>query len=268
MMKPKLDKPRGVLGRQPVPGDSSHGRYHASPDLAFFVEHYWTVRWELAGAPAQRVETLPHPSVHLVFERGATELGGVQKGKFSRLLEGNGFVFAVKFRPASFHGFYRKDLATLTNRRIHPAKLFGEGFHLLEKKVLSAASTEERIALTEAYLRARLPREDPRAKRLNDLAARIAQDTSLTRAEQLPALCGIPLRQLQRLFRRYVGVSPKWVIMRYRIHEALAQVHENRVGNWAGLALDLGYADQAHFIRDFKSLVGVTPRTYRARIAR
>lgn len=267
-MRRKLGQPRGVLGQQPIPGDTSHGRYHPSPDLAFLVEHYWTVSWKLAGAPAHRVETLPHPSVHLVFERGATELGGVHTGKFSRLLQGNGFVFGVKFLPASFHGLYQKDLATLTNRRISPAKFFGEDFHRLEEQVLSAASTEPRIALTETFLRARLPRPDPRAQQLNDLATRIAQDTSITRAEQLPALCGIPLRQLQRLFRRYVGVSPKWVIMRYRIHEALAQVHENRVGNWAALALDLGYADQAHFIRDFKALVGVTPRVYRAKFGR
>ena len=268
MTKLKLDPPRGILGEQPVPGDSSLGRYRPSPELAFFVEHYWTVTWQLAGAPAKRVETLPHPSVQLVFERGATELGGVHTAKFSRLLEGDGFVFAVKFRPASFHGFYRKDLATLTDRRMSPANIFGEDFHPLEAQVLAAASTAQRIALTENYLRSRLPAEDPRAQQLNDLATRIAQDPSITRAEHLPPLCGIPLRQLQRLFRRYIGVSPKWVIMRYRIHEALAQVHENRAGNWAALALDLGYADQAHFIRDFKSLVGATPRTYRARIGR
>ena len=62
-----------------------------------------------------------------------------------------------------------------------------------------------------------------------------------------------------------VNVSPKWVIARYRIHEALDRVHENNVKGWASLALDLGYADQAHFIRDFKGLVGATPLLYQTR---
>ena len=68
---------------------------------------------------------------------------------------------------------------------------------------------------------------------------------------------GLTARTLQRLFQRYVGVSPKWVIARYRIHEALERVHENNVKGWASLALDLGYADQAHLTRECRRLSGL-----------
>lgn len=72
------------------------------------------------------------------------------------------------------------------------------------------------------------------------------------------------VRSLQRLFSAYVGVSPKWVILRYRIHEALAHAttHTDPGTDWATLANDLGYADQAHLIRDFTRTVGVPPAAY------
>jgi AraC-like DNA-binding protein len=69
-------------------------------------------------------------------------------------------------------------------------------------------------------------------------------------------------RQMQRLFSLYVGVSPKWVIMRYRLHEAVERMTNGETVDLPGLALDLGYFDQAHFIKDFKAMVGRAPGEY------
>jgi AraC-like DNA-binding protein len=76
---------------------------------------------------------------------------------------------------------------------------------------------------------------------------------------------GLGPRSLQRLFREHVGVSPKWVIKRFRLHEALEQVSAGADVDWTQLALDLGYFDQAHFIRDFKAIVGEPPTGYASR---
>lgn len=261
---PKTEPARGVLQGALPPGEVGPERYHPAPDLAPFIEHFWAVRWNLEGLPPKRVETLPHPAVHLTFEPGATLLGGAGKGKFSRLLAGNSFVFGVKFLPASFHAFYRRDISRLTGRTLPPARVFGPTFPALEQAVLAAGSTVDRVGLTEAYLRRILPAAEPEAAAVNQLVATVVHDRSITKVEQLAARSGTPVRQLQRLFRRYVGVSPKWVIARYRIHEALERVHAGSTVGWATLALDLGYSDQAHFIRDFKTLVGKTPRAYQA----
>jgi AraC-like DNA-binding protein len=71
---------------------------------------------------------------------------------------------------------------------------------------------------------------------------------------------GVEVRSLQRVFRRYVGVSPKWVIRRYRLHEAAERLKDPRPAALAELATSLGYADQAHFAREFKQVIGQTPR--------
>ena len=69
---------------------------------------------------------------------------------------------------------------------------------------------------------------------------------------------------MQRLFVRYVGVSPKSVIQRYRLHEAAQMIDQGAVSDWLDLSIALGYYDHSHFIRDFRAIVGVSPQEYRA----
>jgi AraC-like DNA-binding protein len=89
-------------------------------------------------------------------------------------------------------------------------------------------------------------------------------DRSLLRVEHVAKAFGVGERSLQRLFRKYVGVSPKWVIRRYRLHEAAEQLKRPTPPALAELATALGYADQAHFAREFKQVVGRTPRDFHA----
>jgi hypothetical protein len=55
-----------------------------------------------ATQPPVTRETLPHPSIHFVIEAGRSGLAGVSSGRFTRVLEGRGRVFGIKFRPGCF----------------------------------------------------------------------------------------------------------------------------------------------------------------------
>jgi AraC-like DNA-binding protein len=125
-----------------------------------------------------------------------------------------------------------------------------------------ARDTDAKIARTEAFLLELLPPVDPPLARLRDLVERVGADRSLVRVEDLCGLAGLDARALQRAFRTYVGVSPKWVMQRYRLHEAAEQLRGHAPPSLAALAASLGYADQAHFARDFKRTVGHTPRAF------
>jgi AraC-like DNA-binding protein len=59
-----------------------------------------------------------------------------------------------------------------------------------------------------------------------------------------------------------VGPSPKRVIRQYRLQAAADAAAKGRVANWSRVASDLGYADQAHFNRDFRAILGTTPSEY------
>ncbi len=262
----KHDKPRGILNVRAADATKGLARYWPSADLAPFVEHYWIVRWDVSEPTI--AETIPHPSVHMVLESsGRAEVVGVMRTRFSRVLEGRGRVVGTKFRPGAFRPVVKGPVSALTDRRPSVRAVFGARARGLAERVLGEADDRDGIATIESFLRGCEPSADPDMVLAGRVAARITDDRSIARVDQLVREFGASLRRLQRLFKEYVGVSPKWVIQRYRLIEAAERVAAGTIVDWADLALDLGYADQAHFIRDFKRLVGPSPAEYGRRLA-
>ena len=257
--RPPSAEPRGVLHRLAV-GKFAHGRVEAPADLADRIEHFWSVRWNLDGLPPHLQETLPHPNVHLVVEPGTIDAWGVHTGRWSRSLQGCSSAFGIKFRPGAFRPLLGRAVSTIADASIPAAALFGEDAATLEGVLaLDDASAAEFAA---EFLRPRLPPIDDAALLAARIVDSVADDLELHSADELARRFGMNLRALQRLFNEQVGVGPKWVINRYRMHEAVARVQAGQPVSWAALAQDLGYFDQAHFIADFRKLVGRTPGDY------
>lgn len=254
--------PRGIVRRGPLPGTSRHVRHAPVDALRAWIEHFWFISWDLGDAPPYAAATLQHPSVHLVFEDVGSRIVGVMTKRFETVLRGRGRVFGVKFRPGGFRPWLGRAVATITDRRIAPVDVFGSAIARLDAAIAAASDELAMIGHATSFLLARTPSPDANVARVAAIAASIMADRAITRVEHLVAATGLDLRALQRLFREYVGASPKWVINRYRLHEALEQIAAGGAIDWAALALDLGYFDQAHFIRDFRALVGVSPGAY------
>jgi AraC-like DNA-binding protein len=266
MARPRTEKARGILNvkaGQAEPG-FHHARLLPSDDLSFFVEHYWIVAWDLTGQEPQTAETLPYPSIHLVIERDRSRLYGVTSGKFVRRIEGKGRAFGIKFRPGAFYPFVKSSISAFTDKVIPLSEIFGADALALERTIvpLDDADKDQMIEAAEAFLRARLPEQDDNVRLVNDIVSCITADREITKVDTVVSRLGVGKRQMQRLFSLYVGVSPKWVIKRYRMHEAVERLAEGGAVDWPQLALDLGYFDQAHFIKEFKSMVGRSPLEY------
>jgi transcriptional regulator GlxA family with amidase domain len=90
----------------------------------------------------------------------------------------------------------------------------------------------------------------------------VMANRDITQVKHLTDRTGIGIRRLQRLFATYVGVTPKWVIQRSRLHEAVERLDQGDHVDLGFLARDLGYFDQAHFARDFRAAVGRPPTAY------
>lgn len=253
---------RGVLN--PHMGETKFhlSRHLPSTDLAFFVQRYWYVRWDLTGQEPYQQEVIQYPCVNLVFEAGKSGIFGVSRVKSSHLLEGRGQAFAVKFNPGAFYPFVKTPVSSFTDSVISIDSVFGIESRSLETAILACEHVDEMIELAECFLRQRLPEPDANVIVVNQIIDCIIDDRSINRVDDIVERMGINKRKLQRLFNRYVGVSPKWVIQRFRLHQATGQLDEGAVEDLTKLALDLGYFDQAHFIRDFKTTVGKTPAEY------
>lgn len=261
----RLTTARGILKPAALERKFHLARLAPSPDLHPFVEHYWIVSWDLRGQEPHTQETLPYPCAHLVFETKNTHVYGVMTGKFSRKLEGQGQVLGIKFRPAGFYPFLGRSMRLLTNRTLPFEEVFGERCDELESVILTQHDECAMAALAERFLRARLPAPDERITSLNQIVDSIAAQRDITTVDDVLARCAestMSRRTLQRLFSEYIGVGPKWVIRRFRLHEAAGRIDEGTHVDLARLAIELGYADQMHFIKDFKAIVGETPGAY------
>ncbi|MYW75166.1 helix-turn-helix domain-containing protein, partial [Pseudonocardia sp. SID8383] len=98
------------------------------------------------------------------------------------------------------------------------------------------------------------------AGRLVNRACALAESRAdVLRADQLAELVGVAPRTLERLVRGHIGLTPLWLIECRRLQHAAAVLRTDPDTALAGLAADLGYADQAHFTRRYRAVLGETP---------
>jgi AraC-like DNA-binding protein len=262
MQNPDNLEPRGLLSPKTGQEKFQLTLHHASPDLAQWIEYYWVVRWDLRGQEPYRSENLSHPSVHIVIERGKSGVFGVITGKFVREVRDEGRAFGIKFKPGAFHLFSKMPVSGLTDQTIGLDVVFGADGQALEAKILALKDDADMVEAAECFIRARLPQTDDIFTLIASMVEAIMTDGTIIRVDDLAARFNISKRSLQRNFNEYIGVGPKWVIQRYRLHEAAEKLARGEVDDWPTLALNLGYFDQAHFIKDFKAIVGKTPAEY------
>lgn len=258
---------RGVLRPDRAAGLLDVRQQAPAPGLAGLVDFYWNPRWDLRGRDPYEQKVLAHPNVHLVFEPHGPTVYGVQRGVFVRRLEGAGQVFGVKFRPGAFRPFAQGPVADLADRTVPAAGVFGPGVAEVGRRILALDDLADMAAQADRFLLGLLPGlpRDPQVAEVAELVETITASPQLFRVDELARELDMPVRRLQRLFAEYVGASPKWVLRRARLHEAAARADEGAGIDWAVLAADLGYADQAHLTRDFTAAVGAPPSRYAGR---
>ena len=249
-------------------------RFAPGPAVARYVENYWSVRWDLTGQPAYRQELIPHPCVNLSVESGspgevrwgfampAALLHGLVTRRFTIDLTGIGRVLGVRFRPGGFAALSGHNASALRDQVQPLWQVFGPRADVLASHVLAEEDDEGRVKLTEAFLSERLPGRTPGYELVLAVVTAMLEDRSLIRVGQVTRSHGVSARTLQRLFRRYVGASPKWVLARYRLHDAATRLEREPDVSIAAVAADAGYFDHAHFCHEFKALLGLTPAQY------
>src|SRR6266581_4886521 len=257
---------RGVLRPDLAASHLRLDRHSPSDALAPFVDYYWIPRWDLRGQPPYEQTILPHPNVHLVFEASGAGIFGVDRRLFTRSLSGLGLAFGIRFTAGGFRPFWEAPISQLTDRVVPAARLFGPRAEKTRQAIVGSCDVDDGVMIgyAEALLHSVIPERDPLAGQAAALVARITDDPGLRRVDQLAAESGMTARSLQRLFADYVRVSPKWVMRRARLHEAAEHADSGEPVDWAALASDLGYADQAHLTRDFTVTIGVPPTRYAA----
>ncbi|GHM98958.1 hypothetical protein WSM22_04480 [Cytophagales bacterium WSM2-2] len=173
-------------------------------------------------------------------------------------------IVAARFLPEGFAPFSTMPAGEMHNRAVPLQELYGKDGLLLEKTVLASSLIEERIEIISNFLSQRLETTsgcDALAKETFNLLmhskGQISVDSLVTRLQT-------SRRQLERKLSSTIGLSPKQLSRIVRLQSVLKLMEKKQYSSLTELALEGGYFDQAHFIKDFKEFTGVSPKQFYA----
>ena len=214
-------------------------------------------------APVSVYPVLPDGCVDILFTRERSvrprsEAVGTMTRPYEFALPAGRFVFGVRFRPAMARGMLRLPISELTDRSIPLDALWGNTARRLEEQLAEARSVGQAIARLEAHFASRLsdlPRTGPVERATEWLVA----SRGAAAVEEVAQNAGVSTRQFRRRCLDSSGLTPKRLARVLRFRHAVALVQPGRLVDWANLALECGFYDQAHLINEFREMAGAPP---------
>lgn len=255
--------------------DLRYREYAPPPDLAGRVECVWTLR-SAAGLAAPRLNrVLPDGCTDLIFDLGDAPLPdgrtrhrlrsyavGAMRSASSVWLAGAPDLLGVRFRPGGAAGLLPLPLAEITDDTVPLSDLWGGCAGELESR-LAEAGEAERVRRVWDALRGRTAGAKAVHPAVARASALIAASHGAAPVARLGEAAGVTARHLERLFAEQVGLTPKAASRVARFRRLRRLLGARPEAGWTWLALECGYHDQAHMIRDFRALAGLTPEAYR-----
>ena len=247
--------------------------------LAASVEFLWCVE---GGNPHEVARILPRGNAHLMFNLGAPQrllepTGAVVfrhawfSGQQQRFLDvegtGENAIVGVRFRaPGAWRilGIAQHELA---GRVIDLDALLGDAIHALRQRLLDCDDPGGRLALLENWLLARMRDRGNSHYAVRWALRRLEETHGGIDVAGLARELGFSRRHLAQLFQREAGLSPKALARVLRFSHTLDCVRGAATPRWDRVALDCGYYDQSHMIRDFQAFSGHAPRDFLRRPA-
>ncbi|MBB3036685.1 helix-turn-helix domain-containing protein [Hoyosella altamirensis] len=236
-------------------------RHAPSAAVADLVRHYWIAHWALPPGEEAVQQVLTYPACNIVIEAGEAGLYGPSQGLSVRTLRGNSSAFGVLLRPSAGHLLTGRSPADF-GEAVIPLPGGGTDAVADVREKLHHQDIGAAVAAFEEWIApfaGNLTKEHRLVNRIVDLAE---QSSGPTRVADLSVAVNVSERTLQRLVLRVTGVTPKWLLHRRRLQDAAHLLNSLPGKDLTELAAELGYADYAHFSRDFAATVGLTPRQF------
>lgn len=255
-------EPRGRLDPVGFERHVSFLTYLPPADLAPFIEHFWTIRWDKTGDTYNSEEVMHRPYVDVFVSRQQSGIQGTFRGKRTYVATGSGRIVGIRFRPGAFRAFWGGAIADLQDKIIDVQQVFPQ---IDNRYIEHLLTLDDQAAIRDLLqlVRAKHPRLDANIDLINEIIPAIETDESLQTVTAVAKAFGRSERWLQQLFRDYVGIGLIWLLQRHRLLAAAQQIRESDQPNWATIAYDLGYSSQQHFITAFKQVLGKTPLQYK-----
>ncbi|MHC5209596.1 MAG: DUF6597 domain-containing transcriptional factor [Planctomycetota bacterium] len=241
------------------------------PPLQGFVRCFWILEHADEGGSTERV--LPDGCPELIVHYGAPMLRRTDDGRSeeqpaaivsgqlrsaARLLPtGSIGMIGVRFEPWAAGPFLRESLHDLTDRIVPLDTLWGAYARELQERIAEAADDETRVAVLCERLAEGLLPPDATGRALAAALGWIAESRGAITVEEIARRLDWSRRRLERRFADAVGLPPKSLCRIERFQHVVAELADDARPRLVDLAVDAGYADQAHLAREFRQLAGV-----------
>lgn len=258
--------------------------YKPGPPLSDFIEHFWLYDGYSSAYVHERI--FPTGTFELVFNLRDDELriyegseSPLSCGRYSgALISGpyDGFfvtdraeevsVMGVHFRPGGAFPFLGLSAYELANTHLDLATIWGRDAEDIRVRLAVAPSSGHRFRFLEHALVSRLRRPLEHHPAVSLALEGFRSDHSRAVVRKLARKAELSDRRFIDVFRSEVGLNPKLFNRIERFQRVLRKAHHSSDPKWEQLALEHGYFDQSHLIRDFLEFSGLSPGDYRRRL--
>ena len=174
------------------------------------------------------------------------------------LVNGTFEGFAIQFRPAALKQLFGLPMHELANQHCAAHAVFGPKVSKFRERLGEARSFEERVQIANAFIVELIsgrPVNDP----IELAASEMFRSQGNCNIDTLAHRTGLSMRNFQRRFREYLGISPKLYARVVRFESALKIKATTPQMSWMNAAHEAGYHDQMHMVHDFREFSGGTP---------
>jgi AraC-like DNA-binding protein len=269
---PRSDGPRADATRHASEPADGYGEIAPPPALRDSVVSLWEMRLPALAGPA-RVRILPNACVDVVLYASDPSQGeglaaavapphrsyvvGSTLRSFIVRSVGWRHVVGASLRPEGVEPILGLPAAVIGESVALLDDVLGGEAGRIEARVLDGPAESALGRLAEVLLERRRGRDpDAAAHRAVELVRRA---DGRVRIDALAAGLNTSPRKLERQFLAHVGMSPKLFARLVRFDRAVRDLAHRGTATWAQFAVAHGYADQAHFINEFREFAGVTP---------
>lgn len=252
--------------------------FKPQPDLSSLVKCYWTLEID-AQTYSDKQRIIPDGCIEMAFILGddirryrteddfilqprAMVLGQITEPFY---IQPTGCVnsFATRFYPNGFANFVTEPIKNLANKETPLHKLFGEkNARELEKQIITAGDTGQRIQIIESFLIQQLSTETTIDSIVQTTIDSLFASNGSSSIKNILKDDLVKRRQLERKFLNQIGISPKQLSKVIRLQTALKMLLRQTPGSLTHIAYESEYYDQAHFIKDFREFTGISPKEF------
>jgi len=255
--------------------------YVPPPPLQDFVALLWF--YEGYEQPHKKERLLPDGSMELVInldedrtriydchdtEQFQTLRGTLIVGAHSQFFvidtDQQHAVMGVHFKPGGAFPFLGLPAGELRNMHVSLEDLWGAQAAELRDRMLEAPTPQAKFRILEQMLLAQAARRLERHPAVAYALTEFCGAPHTRTISDVTAQIGLSAKRFIDVFGDEVGLTPKLFCRIRRFQKVLRLVRGGQRVEWAGVAADCGYFDQAHFIHDFRAFSGLNPSTYLA----